>query len=367
VKQLVLVGGGHAHVEIVRRFGLSPVPGVGLTVVDPNPRPVYSGMVPGFVAGEYRRDELEIDLPSLCRSAGAALVQSPATTIEAREGVVHCANGEALAYELASVDVGSTVSGTDLPGVRAHALASRPIPKLVASIAGLIEEAKSRSPERFAVLVVGGGAGGVELAFCLEARLRREGANPEVAILTANGRLLAGASIALSRAVTRAAAVRGIKWVPDALVSELDGSSVRLADGDTLPADAVLWVTGPAAHSLAADSKLPIDAQGFIETTDTLRVAGHENLFAVGDCASLAGMKRAGVYAVRSAPLLDHNLRACLSGGRLKSYRPQRDFLSLLNLGDGTAIGAKWGITIGGRTVLRVKDRIDRSFMEKYR
>ena len=369
MRRLVLVGGGHAHVEIVRRWGAKKIPGVELTVVDPNPRPIYSGMVPGFVAGEYTRDELEFDLPDLCRRSGAVFVEDRAKTIDAEGRGLRC-EGKDLEWDVASLDIGSTVAGTHLPGVCAHAIASRPIPGLVGTVGQLVAKAKQKAPEPFVVHVVGGGAGGVELAFCLDARLRREGATPEVVLATAEGALLSGGSAALRRAVVRSARRRGIRIVTHAQVCGVEAGAIYLEEGRALVTDATLWVTGPAARPFGAESGLPVDDQGFVRIDDTLRVVGHDDLFAVGDCASLSGMKRAGVYAVRSAPLLDHNLRARFDAGpdaELRRYRPQSDFLSLLNLGDGTAIGTKWAIAVTGRTVLRIKDRIDRSFMEKYR
>jgi selenide,water dikinase len=257
------------------------------------------------------------------------------------------------------------VAGAERAARSELVLSSRPIPKLVAGVDGLL--ARARSAPRFAVHVVGAGAGGVEIAFCLEARLRRLGARAELTLVTAESRLLAEAAPSQSRAITRAARARGIGSRLDTRVREVSSDGLQLETGELLPSDAVLWVTGPAAHAFAVESKLPVDARGFIETTPTLQVRGHEDLFAVGDCASLAGTKRAGVYAVRSAPFLDDNLRTRLGGGALRAYRPQRDFLSLLNLGDGTAVGTKWGATLSGHWVLWIKDRIDRSFMEKYR
>ena len=115
------------------------------------------------------------------------------------------------------------------------------------------------------------------------------------------------------------------------------------------------------------ESGLPVDARGFVRVRPTLQVEGSDRLFAVGDCASLPGMQKAGVYAVRGGPILAENLRRLPEGRALRAYRPQRGFLSLLNLGDGTAIGAWRGIGFEGRWAMRLKDRIDRRFLERYR
>jgi selenide,water dikinase len=373
VKQLVLVGGGHTHIEVLRRWARRPVAGWQVCVVSRDLRPVYSGMVPGHVAGQYRADELGIDLAKLAARAGARLVHRSALRVDAARRRVVLSDGVELPYDLASLDVGSTVAGRELPGVSQYAIASRPIGSLIDCVArALPDVAAATSPVR--VVVVGAGAAGVELAFCVQARLLNEtGARDDagddrvrVGILDASERVLPGASDSLARRVLRAMGRRHIDVLPSRRVQRVEPGGVHLDDGETLPADLVLWVTGAAALPLATDSQLPTDAGGFVRIQPTLQVEGHPELFAVGDCASLPGMQRAGVYAVRAGPVLDRNLRAAAAGATLRPYRPQRDFLTLLNLGDGTAIGAKWGISFEGRWVLALKDRIDRGFMARY-
>ncbi len=364
-KSLVLVGGGHAHIEVVRRWAGNPIPGVNLTVIDPNPRPVYSGMVPGFVAGEYHQAEIELDLEGLCARAKATFVREHAILVNGEAGSVSLTNGASLPYDVASIDVGSTVAGSEIPGVGQHSLASRPIRLLIAEIGKVVGRARTHQGP-FQVHVIGAGAAGFELALCLEARLTGEGVASEVTIVTADERLLADGSRAQSRSAMAAVTKRKIGLLPNARVTSLGAGVIHLESGKSLKTDAILWVTGPAAHSLARDSRLPVNEDGFINISETLQVSGFRNLFAAGDCASLEGMKRAGVYAVRAAPLLNKNLRAALRGGVMQAYRPQSDFLSMLNLGDGTAIASKWGLAGTGRILMRIKDRIDRGFMSKY-
>ena len=144
---------------------------------------------------------------------------------------------------------------------------------------------------------------------------------------------------------------------------------VTLADGRTLPCQALIWVTGALSHPLFDDSALSTDDRGFVRIRSTLQFEDHDELFAVGDCGTLIdypATPKAGVYAVREAPFVTHNIRAVLTGDRLRSYKPQGGFLTLLNLGDGTALGAKWGRSFGGRWVMALKDRIDRRFMRRF-
>jgi selenide,water dikinase len=351
-REIVLVGGGHAHIEVLRRHAESPIPDARLTVVDPNPRPVYSGMVPGFVAGQYTESELEIDIEARCERGGARFVETPATRVDAGQRRIELGNGDVLPYDLASLDIGSTVAGRDLPGVAEFALASRPIAKLIAEVGRLFEGGWKAGETPRLLHVVGAGAGGVELAFCLESRLRREASGAfEVALVTGDRAVLAGASAGVRGCVERVLARRGIRTHTSAHVTAVGRGAIELQDGRTLESSGVVWVTGAAAHPLAAASSLPRDEGGFVRVRPSLQVAEYDDLFAVGDCASLPGMKKAGVYAVRTGPLLDHNLRSALAGEGLRDYEPQGDFLSLLNLGDGRAIGAKWGVALEGRSL----------------
>lgn len=369
MRRVVLVGAGHAHVEVIREWAKRPPERAELVlVVDRNPA-IYSGMVPGMIAGQYRACDLEIDGIALARRAGGRVVQEPAAGVSRSQRVISTESGASVEYDWASLDVGSTVVGCELPGVADHALAARPIQSLIAGVGDLVARARVL-PERepFRLSIVGAGAGGVELALCFEARLRRDaGRAVRVTLLDRGAAPLPGAPDALVRRVSRVLARRGVHFRGGVDVTALDGPNALLADGSKVEAEAVVWVPGPAAHAFLGNGDLPLDRRGFVRIGPTLEVEGTERLFAVGDCASLPGMQKAGVYAVRAGPILADNLRRALTGQPLRRYVPQREFLSLLNLGDGTALGCKRGIPFEGRWVMRLKDRIDRRFMERYR
>jgi selenide,water dikinase len=370
VRDLVLVGGGHAHVQVLRRWMMRPLPGVRLTLVTDRPEAVYSGMVPGFVAGDYAAHELEIDCVPLARRAGARVVLAAATRIDPLAHCVELEGRAPLRYEIASLDVGSSVRGLELPGVREHALATRPIRGFVDALEARLSQARSRADGRTVrIAIAGGGAAGVELAFTLRARLVHAGVACELALYTNDAQLVPGYPARVARRVSRLAAQLGIEVHLGVSVDAVDKQG-PVIDGTQAEADLVVWATGAAAPRLIVDSPLPHDADGFVRVTPTLQVEGHEDLFAVGDCAALPWapwVRKAGVYAVREGPALDANLRASMTSGGLRPYRPQRDFLSLLNLGGGRALGAKWGLATTGRGVWRIKDWIDRRFMRRFR
>jgi selenide,water dikinase len=371
-KELVLVGGGHAHVQVIRRWAMAPLAEVRLTVVLDRAEAVYSGMVPGFVAGDYAAEELEIDVVPLARRAGARVVLAAATALDPEARRISLEGRPALGYDVASLDVGSLVAGLELPGVREHALATRPIRGFVDRLDAALAAAMTRragAPLR--VVVVGGGAAGAELAFTLEARLRGRGVATAFALIGDAAELLPGASRRLARAAAAEAARRGIRLRLGARVSRaLPGALALVGESEPEPADLVLWAAGAAPPPLLAEVAAEKDALGFLRVRDTFQCLSSDDLFAAGDCASLDGhewVPKAGVYAVRAGPVLDANLRARLAGGRLRRYRPQRDFLALLNLGERRALGGKRGCAASGRAVWRLKDAIDRRFVARFR
>jgi selenide,water dikinase len=367
-REVVLVGGGHAHVQVIRRWAMAPLPDARLSVVLDRAEALYSGMVPGFVAGDYSAAECEIDFVPLARRAGARVILASATAVDARAQRIALEGRPPIAYDVASLDVGSTVRGLELPGVREHALATRPIRAFVDQIDAALARAAARAPERARLLVVGAGAAGVEIAFTLEARLRARGARFELALVTDTAELLAS-SRALARRARAEAEARGIRVHTSARVTRIEPRALVLESGAALACDLAIWATGAAPVALLAASALPRDDAGFVRVRDTLQVEGHDALFAVGDCAALTSapwLPKAGVYAVREGPVLADNLRRALSGAPLRRYRPQRDFLALLNLGERRALGAKWGVAFAGARAWQLKDAIDRRFVRRF-
>lgn len=365
---LVLVGGGHAHIQVLERWAMAPGQGARLTLVVDRPIAVYSGMVPGFVAGQYPRDALEIDVRPLALRAGARCIVAPAIGLDTSARRLVLDGRPPIVYDTVSFDVGSTVAGLDRPGVREHAIPTRPIGEFVRRVDEVLAAARGRDIAR--VVVVGAGAGGVEVAFALAARLRRERAGRvEVRLLEVGPRVLPGYAASAAARVEAAAAARGIAIRTGARVTRVEAGAVHLDGGERWPADAVVWVAGAAALPIFAGSGLETDAGGFVRIRPTLQSLAHDDVFAVGDCAAWTagpGLAKAGVYAVRQGPVLAHNLIARIRGRRLRPYRPQRDFLSLLNLGDGGAIGTKWGVSVEGRSVFALKDWIDRRFVRRF-
>jgi selenide,water dikinase len=300
-------------------------------------------------------------------------VEGTVTGVEVGARRVTLAEGGSEAYDLVSFDVGSRAAGEETPGVREHALTVKPLSKAVAVRHRLDELAATESDAPRRVIVVGAGSAGVEVACAAAARLDAAGVPREVLLLEAGPRILATYDDRFRRLARRALAERGVAVETGQQVAAVKPAGVRLADGGERGADLVIWLTGPAAPLLFRDSGLPLDGRGFLWVDAALRAPGHPNVFAAGDCAtprSRPDTPKAGVYAVRQAPVLWRSLTATLGGQDPLAegihYEPQEGFLSLLNTADGRALLSWKGMAVRARWAWWLKDWIDRRFVRRY-
>jgi len=360
-RHLLLVGGGHAQVEVLRKWAQAPLEGWRVSLLTREVLSPYSGMLPGVIAGLYRTEEAVIDTRALAARAGATLILDSATGIDLPGRRLHRAAGPHLAFDLLSIDTGATPDMGRTMGAARHALPLKPIDALLPRLDTLLQSV--RPGMRLAV--VGGGAAGVEIALALRARL------PDAVILLVAGAagLLPGFPAGLRARVVRAMTSRRVTLDIGADVREVTENALHFADREMLAVDATIWATGAAAAPWLAETGLARDPPGFLRVDEHLRALGHSHIFAAGDVASWADgpLPKAGVFAVRQGPVLAANLRAAAQGGALIRYRPQTHYLILLSLGDGHAIGTRNGLVAEGRWVWRLKDWIDRTFMARYK
>jgi selenide,water dikinase len=361
-RHLLLAGGGHAHVEVLRRLAQRPMAGWRVTLLTRERHSPYSGMLPGVAAGLYRPEQALIDTRALAARAGATLVIDSVTGLDPAARALHRAEGDPIPYDLLSIDTGATPDISRLPGAAEHAVPLKPIDALLPRLDALY----ARIGQGQAVALVGGGAAGFEMALALAARLGPRGVR--VVLVAGESGLLAGMPAALRRRAARALAKRGVALHEGADVAEVTEGALRFADRPPLAADAVLLATGASPAGWLARSGLERDRRGFLQVEPTLQAVGQPRVFAAGDVASLLPdpAPKAGVFAVRQGPVLAGNLRAAAEGRPLEGYTPQRNWLVLLSLGDGHALGTRNGLTFGGRWVWWWKDWIDRRFMARY-
>ncbi len=398
-RDVVLIGAGHTNLHIVRQWRMRPIPGVQLTLISPFSKATYSGMLPGTLAGLYQPDEMQIDLYRYTAGTGIRLIIAEATGLQPAERLVTFADRVPIRFDVASVGIGSVPSRHEVWQQSPRVLSIKPmatfLPRLQAAVAR-----HQQANSMMKCVIVGSGAAGTEIAFCLDAWFKQQvseatssitppltkggqggllglatPAKPsshQITLLDGNAEVLSGYASGLVRRARKLFAERGIQvqlGLRAAGIEEEQGSaSLRLSNGTSLPADLIIWATNASPPDVLKDYQLPKTDDGFLAVRSTLQTTADAPVFVVGDTASFIDQRvpKAGVYAVREGPILWDNIQRLLAGRPLTEYHPQRGFLSLLSTGDGRALLQYKGWTQYGKWVWRLKDHIDRKFMRMY-
>jgi selenide,water dikinase len=349
---------------VLDHFAKKRICGFNLTVISDSPVAYYSGMLPGCIAGLYRPEQIRMELKPLVERVGGRLVLAPMTALDPEGKRVIVDGHPPLSFDLLSINIGSTIRGREIPGVTRRAVATRPISKLLDRLEAVDRHGFGDKPR---IVIVGGGAAGVELALALDARIGATGP-VEVTLVEAGATVLRRHGRRVIASAMRKLASKEIGVVAEAHVSEVVAGRVILSDTREVPFDLLIWATGAAAPPVLADTGLETDDRGFVRVRRTLQTVTSDDIFAVGDCMRFEDrdLPKAGVYAVREGPVLAENLRRRLAGRGLLDFRPQEHFLALLSTGDGEAILSWRGITAAGRWVWKLKDRIDRRWMSRF-
>ncbi|MBC7437597.1 MAG: FAD-dependent oxidoreductase [Bdellovibrionales bacterium] len=365
MRRLVLLGAGHVHVHVLQALARSRRADVNVTLVAPQPHLLYSGMVPGYVAGHYTLDECRVDLRPLIDASGVRYVPGLCSGMNAALHSVRVAlpDGEAVAlpYDVLSVDTGGVADREALeaamPGARDNAMFVRPMDGFAQLWPQLVALSQTRA---LSIALIGAGAAGVELAMAVRHRLP----HCTVTLVTGGPAPLSGYPLKVQQRAMRALKERRVTVLSLACTGISPGQ-VLLEGGTSLACDAPIIATGTQAPAWLRGSGLALDAAGFISTNPFLQSTSHANVYAAGDVATRVDVQhpRSGVYAVRAGPALDYNLRAALAEAPPRAWQPPRAALSLLACGNRSAI-ASWGAwSAQGAWVWRWKDWIDRRFV----
>lgn len=368
--ELVLVGGGHSHVEVLRRFAMQPEPGVRLTLISRDVDTPYSGMLPGLLAGHYMRDEAHIDLRPLTRLAGARFYHDSAIHLDLEARRVHCAGRPPVDFDNVSLDIGSRPDWHGVPGAAEHVLPVKPVDCFLAAWPMIETTLLHRNGTPARVVIVGGGAGGTEVCLALQHRLKR--ARPDVdvrfAIVADKAVLLPEHNPGVRECLTRAARARGVELLLERRVVAVAPGRLHCATGEEIAFDTALWLTNAAPAAWLQQTGLALDKRGFIAVNDCLQSTSHRFVFAAGDVAAFTSRRlpKSGVFAVREGPPLARNLRRACRGEPLRPYRPQRHHLALISTGNRYAVASRGRWSAEGAWVWRLKDYIDRRWMRMY-
>jgi selenide,water dikinase len=353
---IVLLGAGHAHVEVLRRFAMRPEPGVRLTLIGREPETPYSGMLPGLIRGEYTYQQAHIDLAPLAAAAGARLILAEATGFDPDARLVLVPGRPDIAFDLLSIDVGGTPAAPSRGGIGV-----KPIGRFLDHLQLL----EADLPAGTRIAIVGSGPAGTELALALAVRFA---GHFRLVLVSETAEPIAAAPAVARRAARQALVNAGVELISGVAATTLVPGRLFLSDGSYIEVATALWATGVEGPAFLAASGVACDAAGCIRVANDLCSVSHSHIFAAGDCAALEGDPRpkAGVWAVRAGAPLADNLRRAATGRKLKKWKPQRDALVILGLGHGRAVAWRNGVALQGRKVAWLKDRIDRRWMRMY-
>jgi pyridine nucleotide-disulfide oxidoreductase family protein len=374
MKNLVLIGGGHSHAIVLRLFGKNPLPGINLTLITPDQYTPYSGMLPGHIAGFYKYIECHIDLQNLCKFAKAKLLLNQVIRLDLQNNKVLCANGFVVDFDLLSIDIGSVPTKLSVSGAAEYAIGAKPVKQLLEQWYKLQKNVIINPQKLLSISIVGGGAGGVELALSIQACLQKlKIENLEVHLFQRSGELMPNHHLSVRQIMERILINKGVKLYLSETVCQVapitEKLEIKCESGLVVECDRVFWVTQASAADWVKDASIGTDEKGFILVDDNLQSVTHSHIFAAGDIATMINyhLPKAGVFAVRQGKPLYENLRRMVLGKSLKSYKPQKAYLSLISTGDGRALATRGNFTLPPHQLLwHWKDCIDRRFMAQF-
>lgn len=367
-QHLALIGGGHAHLQVLRRLAMQPLRGLQITLISREVYTVYSGMLPGYVAGHYSWDDVHIDLAPICAVAQVNLIQGEVQELDIPKRKIKIPGRADLQFDLLSINVGSAASSIAM-GEHQEGISVKPVSLFLPELETLLAHARHQG--EIDITIAGAGAAGVELALALEYRLQGEQAiaSHRVRLVTAADSCLPDYNEQTRKKAVAMLERAGLQVMTGFDIVRAEAGVLHSKDGRTLKAANLLWATTAAPHPWFRESGLPVDLQGFVLVDEHLACIGIPRIFAVGDAASMLhfSVPRAGVFAVRQGRVLQQNIYHKLLGTPLKKFKPQQEFLSLISLGERQAIATRGRWHWQGRLPWRWKNWIDRRFMRKFR
>lgn len=369
-RSLVLLGIGHTNAHIVKEWQHNPIMDCQLTCVSTFCNATYSGMLPGTLGGQFDEEEMQIDLAELCNRCGAKLILANTNGLDLTSGKLHFDDHESISFDALSIGVGSMPAGWEKHGKADSLVPIKPMQTFLRRLSQRIESVNKASSGPLKVVVVGGGVASVEIALCLHQQCEARNTNRDfsIEIFTSSDTVAEGMTPRSIRRIERILESRNIRITTGRRVSEVGDDFITTEDGSRYDADIVIWATGAAAPPVLGKLSLTTDKRGFIATTSTLQSLTDPRVFAVGDSGTVIDnpSPKAGVYAVRQCPILEHNLRAFFADELMEMYMPQSDFLKLLNTGDGKAFLQYGLITAHARWCWHLKTWIDQRFVTPF-
>ncbi len=356
---LVLIGGGHAQIQVLKSLGMNPINGLAITLITDVLNAPYSGMLPGFVEGVWREEDIHIDLTKLASFAGATLIHDEVFEIDAVSKQVCFENRPSIGYDILSLNCGAVPDLDQIKGARAHSIAVKPIAHFLAKLPEQIAENQPLN-------IIGAGVAGLELAFAFKVKYASQ--NPVINVFSRSKHILPTMPKRSGTMLSQKAGESGIHIHNNTAITSLSATELKADDGRAFAPGLNFVVTGVKPSAFITRLTEGLDETGFVAVSDTLQSVIYPDIFAAGDVASLTAHPRekAGVFAVRAGNILAQNIRHYIYNQPLKHWRPQKNYLSLIGTGDGSAVAIRNRFVMQGKVFWRLKCAIDKAFMDKF-
>ncbi|GBC63666.1 pyridine nucleotide-disulfide oxidoreductase [Desulfonema ishimotonii] len=365
-KHLVLVGGGHAHLTVLRQLDRFTQAGHEVTVISTNAFHYYSGMGPGMLAGTYTPGAIRFHVRKMVEDRGCRFIENNVIRVDPGARRLFLESGGDIPYDIASFNVGSRIAFASPSEADSQTVFPvKPIENLMAARAQVIERL-GNGPLK--ICVAGGGAAGVEIAASLSRLVRDTGGQADVTLI-AGSRLLHRMAEKARQVALNALSAFGITVREGVRLSRIRRQQIELTGGEVMDSDLTFLAVGTAPPPLFLESGIPTGPGGGMRVSRHLQSVSHPEIFGGGDCIDFAPspLARVGVYAVRENPILCHNLMAALDGGRpFRAFSPQKYFMLILNLGDGTGLFIRKSRVWRSRAAFMLKHFIDTRFMRQF-
>ncbi len=365
-KNLILAGGGHAHLLTLANLDRFIAAGHRVTVVQPSPYHYYSGMGPGLLGGTCSAAEIRFATKELVEKKGGTFLNDKVIKINAGEQTLNLASGATLSYDLLSLNTGSYVPDDLIKDKTAKNIFTvKPIETLLAARAYITKRIKA---QKVTITVIGGGPAAVEVVGNLWRLVQMEGEFETHIKLCAGSKLLARFPEKVRQKVYASLNRRGVEIIEKGHVEAVYSDHFELKSGEQIASDIFILAPGVKPSRVALNSGLPTGPDGGFLVNRFLQSPQYPEIFGGGDCIHFTDhpLDKVGVYAVRQNPVLYHNLKAAFAGKPLQPFEDVGGYLLIFNLGDGTGVLHKWGITIAGKPVFALKEMIDRRFVRRF-
>ena len=364
-KKLVLIGGGHSHILLLKKLGMQPIKGLNITLITPNPELVYTGMLPAAILGVYSFEQIKVDLFNLVNFANSKIIFSYVNKIDLRKKVVCLDERTPIEFDILSIDIGINYQLLNVPGSERFSTPVKPFDNFINQWEKFLSNltARENTPE---LSIIGAGAAGCELALCINFKLKSLGKIPKIHLIDKTeiaGNFPDRAKANILKLLNR----NKVILQNNANISSISKGRVHLEEGKIITSDLILSAAGGKPHKWLSETELNLE-NGFLSIKQSLQSTSHDFVFASGDCASIINLptQKAGVFAVRSAPFLYQNIKNYLSSKKLKRYNPQKKFLQALTIDNKKAL-LFWGsFSLQGTIPWIFKDFVDKSFIKKF-